>query len=175
MARRECDGDPPIREEQTMNGSIICGIDGSDESRAALRVAAELARELGLRLVTAHVSTPDVYASGMELETPLIVPAPGPSRMGEELLERIAELEAVPQAERRALYGLPAERLADLADEEAGRMIVVGSRGRGAFKSAFLGSVSSDVIGLARCPVLVVPPAAINGSGELRRSAPAER
>jgi nucleotide-binding universal stress UspA family protein len=36
-------------------------------------------------------------------------------------------------------------------------MIVVGSRGRGAFRAAFLGSVSSDLIGVARCPVLVVP------------------
>ena len=37
-------------------------------------------------------------------------------------------------------------------------MIVVGSRGRGAFKAAFLGSVSTSLIGVARCPVLVVPP-----------------
>ena len=39
-------------------------------------------------------------------------------------------------------------------------MIVVGSRGRGAFKAAFLGSVSGELIGVARCPVLVVPPGA---------------
>jgi nucleotide-binding universal stress UspA family protein len=36
-------------------------------------------------------------------------------------------------------------------------LIVVGSRGRGAFRSAFLGSVSSGLVGVARCPVLVVP------------------
>jgi nucleotide-binding universal stress UspA family protein len=39
-------------------------------------------------------------------------------------------------------------------------MIVVGSRGRGAFKAAFLGSVSSSLVGVARCPVLIVPPGA---------------
>lgn len=53
--------------------------------------------------------------------------------------------------------GIAAERLADLADEEEADMIVVGSRGRGAFKAAFLGSVSRDLIGVARRPVLVVP------------------
>jgi nucleotide-binding universal stress UspA family protein len=34
---------------------------------------------------------------------------------------------------------------------------VVGSRGRGSFKSALRGTVSSDLISIARCPVLVVP------------------
>ena len=56
--------------------------------------------------------------------------------------------------------GQPAECLADLADEEGAELIVVGSRGRGAFKSAFLGSVSNALLGVARCPVLIVPPAA---------------
>ena len=64
------------------------------------------------------------------------------------------------------LHGLPAERLADLADEEGAYLIVVGSRGGGAFKRAFLGSVSSDVIGLARRPVLVVPPGACPGGAD---------
>jgi nucleotide-binding universal stress UspA family protein len=58
---------------------------------------------------------------------------------------------------RRVLAGLPAERLADVADEEEAQLIVVGSRGRGAFKAAFLGSVSSSLIGVARCPVVIVP------------------
>ena len=67
------------------------------------------------------------------------------------------------QADRRVVVGHAAERLADLADEEEAEMIVVGSRGRGAFKAAFLGSVSTSLIGVARCPVLVVPPGARSG------------
>lgn len=35
----------------------------------------------------------------------------------------------------------------------------VGSRGRGPVKAALLGGVSADLIGVARCPVLVIPPA----------------
>lgn len=139
-----------------MNGSIICGIDGSEESRSALRVAADLADRLGLRLVMAYVSPEAVFAGGSEPQGPLVTLTAELSRIGEQLLERAAEAEAVPHAERRVLHGLPAERLVDLADEEAADLIVVGSRGRGAFKRAFLGSVSSDVIGLARRPVLVV-------------------
>ena len=44
-----------------------------------------------------------------------------------------------------------------VADEEDAELIVVGSRGRGAFKAAFLGSVSNALVGVARCPVLIVP------------------
>ena len=66
---------------------------------------------------------------------------------------------------------MPAERLADLADEEDAELIVVGSRGRGAFTAAFLGSVSNSLIGVARCPVVVVPP----GVSEAIESAAVDR
>jgi nucleotide-binding universal stress UspA family protein len=72
----------------------------------------------------------------------------------------VAEQAKVESAERPVVAGLAAERLADLADEADAELIVVGSRGRGAFKAAFLDSVSTSLIGVARCPVLVVPPGA---------------
>jgi nucleotide-binding universal stress UspA family protein len=75
----------------------------------------------------------------------------------EQLIEEVADAAGLADAERRAAVGLPAERLADLADEEEAQLIVVGSRGRGAFKSAFLGSVSNSLVGVARCPVVIVP------------------
>jgi nucleotide-binding universal stress UspA family protein len=78
----------------------------------------------------------------------------------EGLLQRMVADAGVDGAELRTLLGIPAERLADLADDEGANLIVVGSRGRGAFKAAFLGSVSTSLIGIARCPVLVVPRAA---------------
>lgn len=78
-------------------------------------------------------------------------------------MERKAGDAGLADAERRAAVGLPGERLADLADEEDAELIVVGSRGRGAFKAAFLGSVSNSLLGIARCPVLIVPPGAAEG------------
>src|SRR3954447_26019757 len=73
------------------------------------------------------------------------------------LLLELSTAMGIEQADRRVVVGYAAERLADLADEEGAEMIVVSSRGRGAFKSAFLGSVSTSLIGVARCPILVVP------------------
>jgi len=150
-----------------MAETIICGVDGSLDSRAALDVAARLAERLESRLILAHaVEYPkipyDVAASLGGLAPQLNIAAPGDSNeeAGERLLERIAFDAGVEQAERRVAIGDPAERLAELADDEGAELIVVGSRGRGAFKAAFLGSVSNSLVGVARCPVLIVPPTA---------------
>ena len=150
-----------------MERSLVCGVDGSSDSAAALAVAAAMAERLGARLVLAHVVEylhPPYVAAG-------VAPAAMPRatltatleeqvRAGERLLEQMAEEAGVEQAEQRVVPGFAAERLADLADEEEAELLVVGSRGRSAFKAAFLGSVSTSLIGIARVPVLVVPPGA---------------
>jgi nucleotide-binding universal stress UspA family protein len=81
---------------------------------------------------------------------------------GERLLEHVGNQAGLTEAERNIVVGFPAERLADLADEQDAELIVVGSRGRGAFKAAFLGSVSTSLVGVAHCPVLIVPPGAVD-------------
>jgi nucleotide-binding universal stress UspA family protein len=150
-----------------MEKAIVCGVDGSSDSEAALIVAAGLANRLDARLVLANVVefVPSPYAAVSAMGRPA-VGAPLDDmvseqlRAGELLLGEMAERASVESAETRVVSGFAAERLADLADEEQAELIVVGSRGRGAFKAAFLGSVSTSLIGVARCPVLVVPPGA---------------
>jgi nucleotide-binding universal stress UspA family protein len=151
-----------------MERSIVCGVDGSADSQAALSVAADIADRLGARLVLAHVVdyVPGPYAGvgpmGLAaMPRPRLTLAPDEQReAGAQLLAQIAGAAGFEQAEQRVVSGFAAERLVDLADEEQAELIVVGSRGRGAFKAAFLGSVSTSLIGVARCPVLVVPPGA---------------
>lgn len=50
------------------------------------------------------------------------------------------------------------QSIVNFADAHDGSMIVVGSRGRGGFKSSVLGSVSHGLVNHSRRPVLVVPP-----------------
>jgi nucleotide-binding universal stress UspA family protein len=54
-----------------------------------------------------------------------------------------------------ALSGFPAKTLIDASENSD--LVVVGSRG-GGFGALFLGSVSSQVVHHAKCPVVVVPP-----------------
>ena len=155
-----------------MTGPIVCGIDGSPDSQAALQVAARFADRLGSTLILAHVAEPAYvpYAATYPFGGPA-----GPLAVAEEaeateedaerLLRRMALAAGRADAQTRVVIGHPAERLAELADEENAELIVVGSRGRGALKSAFLGSVSYSLVGMAGCPVLIVPP---SGSGERR-------
>lgn len=140
--------------------SIVCGVDGSDGALVALRAAARLARDLGLRLVVVHVVQPQQTARGPgptagELAT---LPLDTFLAVGRALVDRILDEERLGDAEGRVVLGFAADRLADVADDERAELIVVGSRGRRGFKAAWLGSVSADVIGVARCPVVVVPP-----------------
>lgn len=142
-----------------MRTSILCGVDGSRHARLALRYAVRLSEALGVRLVVAHVVQPPLASPGVgptarQLTT---IPIDALLASGEALLDKILDEEDVAVAKRRVVLGFPGDRLADLADEEAAELIIVGSRGRGAVKAAFLGSVSMDVIGVARRPVLVVP------------------
>jgi nucleotide-binding universal stress UspA family protein len=161
-----------VRMSSTNGGpvtsSILCGVDGSQHARPALRHAAWLAEVLGVRLVAAHVvqpplPSPRVGPTAGQLST---IPIDALLTAGDALLDEVLDEEGLDDVERRVMLGFPADRLADLADEEAARLIVVGSRGRGPVRAALLGSVSSDLIGVARRPVLVVPP---------RAAAPARR
>ena len=151
-----------------MSRSIVCGVDGSPDSNAAVIVAARMAEQLGARLILAHVAEPVLtYAhavpfGGLSMAGPLAEDElmAAQEESGARMLEEAAGVAGLSDAVHRVTVGLPAEQLAEIADEEGAELVVVGSRGRGAFKAAFLGSVSSSLVGIARCPVLIVPPGA---------------
>ena len=150
-----------------MTGPIVCGVDGSPDSQAALKVAVQFADRLGSTLILAHIAEPAYvpYAAAYPLggtagPTAVAEEAEAKDEASERLLERVALAAGRADLERRVAIGHPAERLAELADEEGAELVVVGSRGRGALKSAFLGSVSYSLVGMAGCPVLIVPPSA---------------
>jgi nucleotide-binding universal stress UspA family protein len=150
-----------------MGRTIICGVDGSPDSQAALEVAAQLADRLGSALILAHVAEPEYvpYAAaypvgGTSGPTAVAKDVESEKEAAARLLELVAVDAGLADAERRVAIGQPAEQLAELADEADAELIVIGSRGQGALKSAFLGSVSYSLVGIARCPVLIVPPGA---------------
>ena len=57
----------------------------------------------------------------------------------------------------RLVEGPPAQAIMQTADREGAELLVVGSRGRGALRSAALGSVSRELASRAPCPVVIVP------------------
>ena len=73
--------------------------------------------------------------------------------------------EAGVSAHARLLRGEPVDEIVAFADVIDADLIVVGSRGHGAFTSALLGSVSRGILREARRPVLVVRGAAAREPG----------
>ncbi|KAL3532212.1 hypothetical protein ACH5RR_005733 [Cinchona calisaya] len=62
------------------------------------------------------------------------------------------------KAETLILYGDPKDRICEAAEELHVDLLVVGSRGLGKIKRAFLGSVSDYCAHHAHCPILIVKP-----------------
>jgi len=135
--------------------SIICGVDGSEASRAAARVAARLAATLKMRLVLAHVTEdrptfPYGDARLHELQRRDAL------EEGQRLLESVAAELPGSTPELRVTFGTPVEALRALRGEESAELLVVGSRGRSRLAAALLGSVSARLASTADCPVLIV-------------------
>lgn len=140
------------------SGRIVVGIDGSDHSTRALRVAAVLAQALKHRLhVIGCWSRPDVYLAAqipvdgfpdrdpMEWET---------ARLVTDAVERVFGLERPRGLITGIRYGHPAQIL--VQESARARLLVVGRRGQGGFLGLRLGSVSSACIAHAHCPILIV-------------------
>jgi nucleotide-binding universal stress UspA family protein len=137
--------------------AVVCGVDWSDESMAAVGVAAGLSKRLGAALVLAHVveeSATFPYGNETELNRSRHRAHTEATRLFRRLQRQFDPLEV----DGRVLYGAPADELAELAAGEEAALLVVGSRGRGAVKAALFGSVSSTLSRAADRPVVVVRP-----------------
>jgi nucleotide-binding universal stress UspA family protein len=74
---------------------------------------------------------------------------------GERVVREVAAALGAPEAETVVLRGDAGLALCGLAEERDAAAMVIGTRGRGGFKRALLGSVSDVVVRNAPCPVIV--------------------
>ncbi len=148
---------------------VLIATDGSEQSVEAARFLRTLAapRSLGritvLAVVRSLTSTPffaEAEALGLypgealeELEGSATSAA---EAAAQRVLEEVADLAHESQSMIRR--GSAAEEIVRAAEELRVNLIVIGSRGWGAVRSVFLGSVSERVLHSAYCPVLVVRP-----------------
>jgi nucleotide-binding universal stress UspA family protein len=137
---------------------IVAGTDGSEESLRAVDWAAREATLRGapLRIVSAATllprMTPDSRPPEYDDVTDVLVK--DRDRALAAAAERAAKMAPGLLIDADQLAGAPAEAV---TESGAGAlMLVVGSRGRGAFTAMLLGSVSRYVASHASCPVVVV-------------------
>jgi nucleotide-binding universal stress UspA family protein len=139
--------------------NIVCATDGSEHADRALQYAAEIAQRDGAALHVVHVveRLPARKMAG-ELNTYL---------NEDELNDKVGRQTREIAAQRNVsatLHMVPgrsghvAERIIDVMTETGGDLIVVGTRGHSAVVGALVGSVTQDLMHIAPCPVLAVPP-----------------
>jgi nucleotide-binding universal stress UspA family protein len=147
-------------------GTIVVGVDGSPEARAALEYAFEEASLRGARLrVVAAAQLPDYWAMAYGLTAPPPIPdivdrvrGAAQEAVDEVVAARPAQAGRVPVSVE-AQAGAAADVLIGAAD--GADVLVLGHRGRGALSSAVLGSVGLRCVLHAPCPVTIVRPRAV--------------
>jgi nucleotide-binding universal stress UspA family protein len=77
-----------------------------------------------------------------------------------EVLQQALSSLGLKNTRTEILRGSAGPALCDFASEVGAAVIVIGTRGRGGLKRAFLGSVSDHIVRNAPCSVLVTGPAA---------------
>jgi len=139
--------------------TIVVGVDGSEGGAAALEFAAEEAAFRGARLRVVSGWQVPTMVYGADFVPPLDAATLDAFRIraeevADEALAAVKKLQPSLEGEAVAAQGQPADVL--LEHSADARLIVVGRRGLGGFKSLLLGSVSQQVVQHATCPVVVV-------------------
>lgn len=126
-------------------GSIVVGADGSKHSERALEWASTQARLERRPLVVLTTEETNAF------------------RTNSDAVRRVRENAPDIEVTGMSAAGDPRTVLVELSREA--HLLVLGSHGRGAVRSALLGSVSAAVTRLAVCPVVVCRPRAEEGIG----------
>ena len=132
---------------------IVVGVDGSEASKDALAWAAEQARVTSAELLAITAWRPpttygypaDYSDVDFEIEA---------RKKLEQIVEEVLGTEPSVPLVMRVAEGHPAQILVDAA--EGAGLLVVGSRGLGAFAGMLLGSTSQHCVQRSTTPVVVI-------------------
>lgn len=135
--------------------TILFPIDQSREARDAAQMVANLVKNNNSRLVVLSV----VEKSSPETTDEPISPVMASPEEVEKLLQAAQALFAQHNIEAEIVEreGKPSFTICDVADEIGADLIVMGCRGLGLTAEGVSESVTTRVINLSPCPVLIVP------------------
>lgn len=139
---------------------VLCGIDFSEPSMAALRFAMSMAKESNSTLTLLHVLEFPTER-GEVLETLPFDMASYRAAVQTDATRRLMEL--ITEDERtwcqpatKLVHGRPYEQIVAIAAETHTDLIVLGVHGRNTFDLMLFGSTTNQVIRRATCPVLTL-------------------
>lgn len=139
---------------------IVVGVDLSECSAAALRLAVDLAARIGAELTVLHAVAP---ATGPRHPLSRAVELPTPrqrfSAIENDLVRFIRSIIGrAPMPSYRIVEGDPSEAILFAEAYERAELIILGTRGLGGSSRLTLGSVAERVLRRASVPVLTICP-----------------
>lgn len=146
-----------VREQSDPEATgVVVGVDGSEGGRPALDFAFEHASRRKVPLTAMYVSETAAARFTRRHEQPVsgedTALAAAEPTIGEALRGYVEKFPDV-TVQRELVAGSVVRSLADASEHAA--LLVVGSRGRGAFASLLLGSVGQGLLHHARCPLVI--------------------
>jgi len=151
--------------------TLLCPVDFSDHSQAALGHASDVAGRTGANLVVLHVEAPPMPTTvpagpGLAPAPTVAVPTGGaidPGSKGNapesptagDLLQAFTPSAGI-DYEHVLRQGAAADCILDVANERSVDQIVMGTHGRTGWRRVLLGSTAEEVVRKAKCPVTVV-------------------
>jgi len=142
-------------------GQILCPVDFSDLSSAALRYASLLARCGNARLVVAYAqsfSPPPYFTEGQvgELEHQFRDAFQGAEAALRRFVDAELGAEAGPGTEVKVVEAMPVDGILRVTRDIKADLVVMGSHGHGHMHHLLLGSVTEAVLREGEVPVLLV-------------------
>lgn len=140
---------------------ILVPIDFSAQSKASLKMAAELARRDEAALTLAHIFQPISYGlpEGYVLYSASQLADVDTAFQAQlAALKKDAEAYGAPSVDTTLLQGMPALEIVALAKTGGFDLIVMGTHGRTGIPHVLIGSVAERVLRHAPCPVLTLRP-----------------
>lgn len=141
-------------------GSVVVGVDGSEQSARAAAVAASMARHHGASLhIVTVVRPPEGWWGVVGSPPPAEALSAAMSKAQQEVLDETLQgldLDGVEHTSAQQI-GDPASELIRYCEQIGAGLLVVGRRGAGMVERLILGSVADRLAHDAPCPLVVVP------------------
>jgi len=134
---------------------IVAALDGSEHSLKALDYARDLAEKYSAKLILVHAYPATSDLRGSEGFNQMVARRKG---AGEKILKQARSRlgQTSVEVEEDLLEGPAADAIVSVVETRNAELVVMGTRGMGAFKGLLFGSVGTKVTQYAPCPVLVV-------------------
>ena len=138
--------------------TVLCPTDFSEPSREALKVARELASQVGAELLLVHV-VPVLPALANDPNYVFKVPE-YERLLHQDADDKLAQLvkEETKGATARTMvgHGDVADEIVRIGEIEKADLIVIATHGTTGWRRFMFGSVAEKVVRLAKCPVLTI-------------------